>query len=104
VQKQTNESNLLLVRLDDIGDFILFAPSLKILLDNFKNQNQKLFFLGNTVCKSLFENLFPESNVETIWLNKGEWFSNQIYRNEAFVKLSEIKPETILFPSFTYFW
>jgi hypothetical protein len=45
VQKQTNESNLLLVRLDDIGDFILFAPSLKILLDNFKNQNQKLFFL-----------------------------------------------------------
>jgi len=101
VQKQTNESNLLLVRLDDIGDFILFAPSLKILLDNFKNQNQKLFFLGNTVCKSLFENLFPESNVETIWLNKGEWFSNQIYRNEAFVKLSEIKPETILFPSFT---
>jgi ADP-heptose:LPS heptosyltransferase len=101
VQKQTIENTALLVRLDDIGDFILFAPSLKLLIDSFKNQNQKLFFLGNTVCKSLFENLFPESNVEAIWLNKGEWFSNPIYRNEMFVKLSEIKPETILFPSFT---
>lgn len=100
-QKQTTENSALIVRLDDIGDFILFAPSLKLLIDNFKNQNQKLFFLGNVVWKPLFENLFPESNIETFWLNKGEWFSNQTYRKEIFEQISELKPETILFPSFT---
>ncbi|MCX6186618.1 MAG: glycosyltransferase family 9 protein [Bacteroidetes bacterium] len=99
VQNQTNENSVLIVRLDDIGDFILFAPSLKLLIENFNNQ--KLFFLGNVVWKPLFENLFPESNIESIWLNKGEWFSNPTYRKEIFEQISEIKPEKILFPSFT---
>ena len=49
VQKQTIENTALLVRLDDIGDFILFAPSLKLLIDSFKNQNQKLFFTNKII-------------------------------------------------------
>jgi ADP-heptose:LPS heptosyltransferase len=101
VQKQTNENTILLVRLDDIGDFLLFAPSLKLLIENIKNQNKKLYFLGNAVWKPIFENLFPEFNIETIWLNKGEWFSNAAYRKVKFEQISELKPEKILFPSFT---
>lgn len=99
VQNHISENSVLIVRLDDIGDFILFAPSLIHLFENFKNQ--KLFFLGNLVWKSLFENLFPESNVQTVWLNKGEWFSNLTYRKEIFAQISELKPGQILFPSFT---
>lgn len=99
VQKHTSENSVLIVRLDDIGDFLLFAPSLKHSLENFKSQ--KLFFLGNMVWKSLFENLFPDSNIQAVWLNKGEWFSNPTYRKEMFEQISELKPDQILFPSFT---
>ena len=101
LQTQTTENTILLVRLDDIGDFILFASSLKVLVENFKAQNKNVLFLGNAVWKPLFENLFSSSALETIWLNKSEWFSNAAYRREMLAKMAELKPEKILLPSFT---
>ncbi len=70
-ESKTNHS--LIIRLDDIGDFLLFAP---VFLEWIKNQNEKVFLLGNKAWKSYFEVLFVDSKIECVWLDKNKWFSS----------------------------
>ncbi len=78
--KQTNENKLLLVKTDEIGDYILFRNYFKIIRKSEKYQNFKITLVGNNAWKSLFLALDGNSVDETFWLEKNNFKSNLKYR------------------------
>ncbi len=96
--KQTNLKNSLIIRLDDIGDFLLLAPVLSAWI---QDQNQHLFMLANKAWKPYFDVLIQTSKIECIWLDKNEWFSSFEYRKSIIEQLVSISPEEVIYASYT---
>lgn len=92
--------NCLLVRLDDIGDFLLFVPTLRAWLEQIQ-PGKKMYFIGNLAWKDLFDYYFTDYSVECIWLNKNDWFSSSEYRIKFLGELASLSIQDIYFPSFT---
>lgn len=95
---ETKTNHLLIIRLDDIGDFLLFAPALKNWIEE---QNKEVFLLGNKAWKTYFEALFPETKIQCIWLDKKEWFHSFEYRNFIVGELNKIAPQDVIYASYT---
>ena len=76
-------NKILVLRLDDIGDYILFRQVLPVLNKHCAEKNLKLTLCGNIAWKPLFESLDAQYVSETIWINKKEWVK-QMYRNDVY--------------------
>ena len=76
-------SKILVLRLDDIGDYILFRQVLPVLNKHCAEKNLKLTLCGNIAWKPLFESLDAQYVSETIWIDKKEWVK-QMYRNDVY--------------------
>ncbi len=83
---------LLLIRLDDIGDYLLFRDTLATYKQSPRWEGYEITLLGYTLWKDLFEMADTASVDKTIWINKHECFANpdffrgicQNLRNEGF--------------------
>ncbi len=95
---EVNPNNSLIIRLDDIGDFVLFAP---VLAKWIEHQKKEVFLLGNIAWKSYFEVLIPPNRIQCIWLNKNEWFSSVEYRIAIIKSLEKIAPQQVIYASYT---
>ncbi len=61
-QKQTKSPNtLLLIKLDSIGDYILFRNFLSFIRKNHKFSNHRITLIGNIIWKDLSETFDNES-------------------------------------------
>jgi hypothetical protein len=65
---------LLIIRLDDIGDYLLFRNSLNIYKKSPKWAGYKITLLGNQAWKSLYEHLDEGATDSNIWVNKNNFF------------------------------
>ncbi len=74
------KKTLLIIRVDDIGDYILFRPALESLRKSKKYGDWRISLLGNRVWAGLFEALDAGFTDEFIPLDKGRWFSDPIFR------------------------
>ncbi len=81
-------NSLLLIRLDAIGDYILFRNFIKILKDSSKYRNYKFTLCGNILWKELAESLDKDLIDHFIWIDRKKFYANLIYK---FKKLKEIK-------------
>ena len=96
--KEVKPNTSLIVRLDDIGDFVLFAP---VLANWIQIQTNEVFLLGNIAWKSYFEALIPQDKIQCIWLDKKEWFGSKEYRISIINSLEKIAPEQVIYASYT---
>lgn len=86
-EKEITPKTLLLIRLDAIGDYLLFRNFIEVLKKSKKYKEYKITLLGNSVWKSLSEELDGEFVSDFIWLDRSKFNKDFFYR---YKKLKEI--------------
>ena len=91
---------ILLIRLDSIGDYILFRNFIKFLKENNKFHGYTFTLCGNRVWEDLAKNLDSNWISEFIWLDRDKFLKNIFYKI-SFLKIIYSKGfDTVL--NFTY--
>ncbi len=85
--EQLKNKSILLIKLDDIGDYILFRNLLKYFKLSNKFQDHHITLCGNIIWKDIFELLDKDYVDNVIWVNKSKFSKNLLYRN---YKINEV--------------
>lgn len=93
--------HLLIIRPDDIGDYILFRPVLERIRKHPTYANWKITVLGNQVWKELALELDGAFADHWIWINKKSWFEDAGYRNTFLDQLKNESPSVLWIPART---
>lgn len=70
--KKTGSKKILIVRLDAIGDYIIFRNFLQQIRESEKFKNNEITLIGNVVWKTIAENFDNEYVDQFIWVNPNE--------------------------------
>jgi ADP-heptose:LPS heptosyltransferase len=98
---QKKETKVLIIRLDDIGDYLLFRNSLSFYKNSKLWNTYSITLLGNIVWKELFDS-FDRNTVEnTIWIDKKKYFADNEYRFDIWKQLRNAGFETVVCASRT---
>lgn len=95
--KQEKKNNsLLLIRLDLIGDYLLFRNFLEVIRESEKFKNYHITLLGNEIWKSLAEKFDKEFVDEFIWINRNKFNNNFFYKFKVLKKIYLKGFETVI--------
>ncbi len=98
---QVQQKKLLIIRLDDIGDYLLFRNTLPAYKQSARWKDFHITLLGNEAWKEWFA-LWDQSTVdEAIWVNKKEYLQNDHYKQQLWLQLRQEGYEAVICPSFT---
>ncbi len=79
---QQKSKKLLIIRLDDIGDYLLFRDTIATYKQSPRWQGYEITLLGYTLWKDLFNAADKPSVDNTIWINKHDCFADpELFRN-----------------------
>lgn len=92
---------LLIIRLDDIGDYLLFRNHLSMYKDSARWGTHAITLLGNLAWKEIFTACDHRAVDDTIWVDKGAYLSSAAYRFQIWAMLRERGFETVIAPSRT---
>lgn len=90
VKKGSN--HLLIIKLDEIGDYMLFRNNLKYFRRSEKYKNHKITLLGNAAWKPIFDEYDSDTVNDTIWITKKKFNSDLDYR---FSVLKQVRFEKV---------
>jgi ADP-heptose:LPS heptosyltransferase len=90
---------LLLIRLDAIGDYVLFRNFIKDLSKSSKFKEFEITLLGNIAWKELSLELDNEFIDRFIWIDRDKFFKSLKYRLNKLEEVTDIKYETIVHPA-----
>ncbi len=99
--KPFTQKELLILKLDAIGDYVLFRNFIEVLKMDNQYKDYKITFCGNIVCKSLAESLDSEFIDKFIWIDRKKFAFNLKYR---YLKLKEITSkgyEVVIQPTYS---
>src|SRR5450432_1372000 len=74
-----NGKKMLIIRLDDIGDYLLFRNNLLVYKDSPRWSGHEIVLLGNSVWAGLFELLDRGTADRAIWVDKGKYARDASY-------------------------
>ena len=80
INYSTNKNTLLIIRLDAIGDYILFRNFLEEIAKDETYKTYKRTLVGNQMWKSLFEAWDKNTVDNVIWIDRKEFYHNPVYR------------------------
>ncbi len=100
VRSKGVRKSILIVKVDGIGDYVLFRNFLKAVKDSHKFQDYHITLCGNAIWKSLAENLDKQEVDTFIWVNNKKFIKNIFYRFKIRRKLA-YKYTTVLNPTFS---
>lgn len=100
-QHEITEKKLAIVRLDDIGDYLLWRNFIEVYKQSERFANYSITLIGNVVWKSIFEAFDNHAADETIWVNKQQYLTDEVYRKELWQIIRAQKFETVFCPSRT---
>jgi ADP-heptose:LPS heptosyltransferase len=81
-KREIKKGTLLLIRLDAIGDYVLFRNFLYELKNDEKYKNYKMTICGNIVWKELAETFDKEIAEDFIWINRMKFLNDPHYKFE----------------------
>ena len=93
-----NRKNILLIRHDAIGDYILFRNFIKVLRDSKKYGDYKITLVGNDAWREIAERLDGGHVGEFIWLDKAAFKSSASYRYKKLKEIASKDYETVIHP------
>ena len=99
--KEIKPKSILLIRLDAIGDYVLFRNFIKVLKEGEKYKDYKITLLGNSAWKSLSEELDCEYVNEFIWLDRNKFSKDLIYRYKKLKEITACGDEVVLSPVYS---
>ncbi len=95
-QSKETRQGTLVVKCDDIGDFLVWQQVIPVLKSKAKSP---LYFVGNKAIKSLYETYFDFAD-KVIWLDKSLWH-DAAYRHELYNEISRLNVQVAFSPLFT---
>lgn len=99
--KEIKPKSLLLIRLDAIGDYVLFRNYIEILKKSEKYKEYNITLLGNSAWKSLCKELDSEFVDEFIWLDRNKFNKDFAYRYKKLQEIVSNGYEVVLSPVFS---
>ncbi len=93
------KKKLALIRLDDIGDYILWRNVLVFIRNAAKYKGYEITLIGNIVWKELFDNWDYAYCDQSIWVDKKQYFSNESYRMQIWTQIRNEAFEQVVCPS-----
>jgi ADP-heptose:LPS heptosyltransferase len=90
---------ILIIKVDHIGDYILFRNLLKPLRKKYPNS--KITLIGNNSYKNIFENYDSNEVDKFIGINQKMFYNNKKYRDKVLNELSKSKYDIIIHPTFS---
>ncbi len=94
-------NRVLIVRLDSIGDYILFRNFIEQLRKVPEYSNAHITLCGNVKWKKLAQELDSEFIDEFLWLNTKKFYNNIIYRLDFLRKIFGLKFGVVIEPTFS---
>lgn len=99
--KEIKQNSLLLIRLDAIGDYIMFRNFIKELKENQKYKDYKITLLGNSLWESIAQELDSEFIDSFIWLDRGKFTKDVVYRYKKLKEITLHGYEIVLLPTYS---
>lgn len=98
--RSVKANTLLILKMDSIGDYVLFRDFLKVIRTSDKYRNYHITLCGNDWWKDLAETLDRDSVDQFIWLKYNRMF-NWRYRLKLFYRIHSQGFETLIHPSYS---
>ena len=93
------DKTLLLIRLDDIGDYLVFRNQLEVYKASARWKSHRITLLGNESWRGLFTALDQATVDDTIWVNKNRYLEDAPYRMDIWKQLRAGGFESVVAPS-----
>lgn len=90
--------SLLLIRLDGIGDYVLFRNFIEVIKDSAKYKGYKITLLGNKLWKNIAVELDAEFIDKFIWIDTDRYQHSKRYEKSIRKKLSKMTFDTVINP------
>jgi len=100
-QKEFRPKSMLIIRLDAIGDYVLFRNFLEIVRTSDRYRDYAITLLGNAVWRSLSEELDTEFVDTFIWLDRFRFVKDHAYRKEKLREIGAAGYEIALSPVYS---
>ena len=94
-------NTLLLIRLDAIGDYVLFRNYIEVLKNSAKHKEYKITLVGNIAWKSIAQELDSEFIDKFIWVDRAKFEKNPFYRYKKLKKIVQNGYEIVLNPTYS---
>lgn len=94
--RETREKTLLLIRLDAIGDYILFRNFIEVLRNSDKFRDYHITFCGNIAWKNLAETFEKGLVDDFIWINRKKFYKSLSYKYRILKKIFRGYFETVI--------
>jgi len=91
----------LVLRVDEIGDYILWRKCIDPLLNADKLKNFEVHFVGNQSWKSLFDLEFKGTFQKIIWLDKSKFKKSMIYRYTFLRNIAKENYSIVINPTYS---
>ncbi len=99
--KIIRKNTLLLLRLDAIGDYILFRNFIGILKESQRYREYKITLVGNIAWKDLAENLDKDYIDRFIWIDRNRFEKDPRYRYEKLKEITSTGYEVVINPTYS---
>ncbi len=99
--KNIRSNTLLLVRLDAIGDYVLFRNFIEIFKKSKKYCDYKITLCGNMAWKDLAKNYDENFINNFIWINREKFTRNPIYRFKMLRNINQYGFEIAIQPTYS---
>jgi len=100
--KNKNKSKkVLIIRVDEIGDYILWRKFIHPILKSYDLTNHEIHFLGNESWQSLFELEFKGTFTKIYWLKKINFKKNLSYRYSFLKEIAKENYAIIINPTYS---
>ncbi len=96
LSSKSKKDDLLIIKTDEIGDYILFRCYLKYFKESETYKNSKITLLGNIAWKQIFEEYDHDLVDDIIWVDKKKFNKSLAYRFGLFRKVSTLQTSTVV--------
>lgn len=99
--KKPRPTSMLIIRLDAIGDYVLFRNFIEVVRTSDRYKDYTITLLGNAVWRSLSEELDGQFVDEFIWLDRDRFVRDCAYRKKKIKEINAIGYEIALSPVYS---
>jgi ADP-heptose:LPS heptosyltransferase len=99
--RQKKSNTVLVIRVDEIGDYVLWRKFLQPILNNPNNANTQFYFCGNSSFKQLFQLEYSHSFLKEFWVDKNLFKTNMRYRYKFLKQLYKLGVEVVVNPTYS---
>lgn len=100
-RRKTPGKNLLLIRLDAIGDYVLFRNFIEVLKQSERFRDYKITLVGNVVWKELAVALDGAAIERFVWVDKKRFADDLAYFYDTLLSVSESAYDVIINPMYS---